>query len=198
MRLVHSKLGQRLLHLFKHVAWCCPAHTSGLPAPTVRLPCSNAYNMVVNKHGERLYRGLVETETSHLQKVGTAGLPYGCQGRADGAHHARWRCRWVAALCCRSPRGGSTLQAAMFPFTTFTLHTAMPSLQVAARIEAAQGEGFLRAIKSEWDSHNKSVHVGVGAEGLAWVLDWLAGLLAGALLCAGISQMLLELCPQPC
>lgn len=31
--------------------------------------------------------------------------------------------------------------------------------QVAARIEAAQGEGFLRAIKAEWESHNKSVQM---------------------------------------
>ncbi|EFN52532.1 hypothetical protein CHLNCDRAFT_138949 [Chlorella variabilis] len=58
----------------------------------------NAYNMVVNKYGERLYRGLVDTETAHLRKV-------------------------------------------------------------AARIEAAQGEGFLRAIKAEWESHNKSVQM---------------------------------------
>ena len=39
----------------------------------------------------------------------------------------------------------------------------LPPPQVAARIEAAQGEGFLRAIKAEWESHNKSVHVGAWA-----------------------------------
>jgi hypothetical protein len=30
---------------------------------------------------------------------------------------------------------------------------------VAARIEAAQGEGFLRALKAEWEAHNKSVQM---------------------------------------
>ena len=82
---------------------------------------------------------------------------------------------------------GSTLLAAMPPFQhsnapsfckPCALHTAMPYLQVAARIEAAQGEGFLRAIKSEWDSHNKSVHVGAGPEGwhgclIGWPGSWL-------------------------
>ena len=56
----------------------------------------NAYNMVVNKYGERLYTGLVETETTHLQ-------------------------------------------------------------QVASRVEAAQGESLLRALRAEWENHNKSV-----------------------------------------
>jgi hypothetical protein len=32
-------------------------------------------------------------------------------------------------------------------------------VQVAARIEAAQGEGFLRALRAEWEGHNKSVHM---------------------------------------
>jgi hypothetical protein len=36
---------------------------------------------------------------------------------------------------------------------------AYPLLQVAARIEAAQGEGFLRALKAEWEAHNKSVQM---------------------------------------
>ncbi|KAL4421065.1 hypothetical protein ABPG77_001360 [Micractinium sp. CCAP 211/92] len=58
----------------------------------------NAYNMVVNKYGDRLYRGLVETETRHLSEV-------------------------------------------------------------AGRIEAAQGDGFLRALKHEWENHNKSVQM---------------------------------------
>ncbi|PSC70166.1 cullin 3 [Micractinium conductrix] len=58
----------------------------------------NAYNMVVNKYGERLYNGLKDTETAHLHKV-------------------------------------------------------------AARIEAAQGEGFLRALRSEWELHNKAVQM---------------------------------------
>lgn len=46
---------------------------------------------------------------------------------------------------------------------TLTL-TSRPPLpiapcQVAARVEAAQGEGFLRAIKAEWEAHNKSVQM---------------------------------------
>ena len=46
---------------------------------------------------------------------------------------------------------------------------AMPAPpQVAARIEAAQGEGFLKALKAEWDSHNKSVQVGAGSAAAAW------------------------------
>ncbi len=36
-------------------------------APTTQR--RNAYNMVVNKYGDRLYRGLVETETRHLSEV---------------------------------------------------------------------------------------------------------------------------------
>ena len=43
-------------------------HTPNTPT-LVPPPRSNAYNMVVNKYGERLYRGLVETETSHLGVV---------------------------------------------------------------------------------------------------------------------------------
>lgn len=31
------------------------------------LCCRNAYNMVINKFGDRLYKGLVETITRHLQ-----------------------------------------------------------------------------------------------------------------------------------
>ena len=30
---------------------------------------------------------------------------------------------------------------------------------MAERIETAQGEGFLRALKSEWEAHNKSVQM---------------------------------------
>eukprot|EP00887_Chlorella_sp_A99_P000390 scaffold13.g390.t1 len=40
----------------------------------------NAYNMVVNKYGERLYRGLVETETKHL--LGIAEAVEACQGES--------------------------------------------------------------------------------------------------------------------
>jgi len=29
----------------------------------------NAYNMVINKFGDRLYNGLVETETAHLRTI---------------------------------------------------------------------------------------------------------------------------------
>ena len=42
-------------------------------------PNRNAYNMVVNKYGDRLYRGLVDTETQHLRRVG--GWLRGCVGQ---------------------------------------------------------------------------------------------------------------------
>ncbi|BDA49097.1 Cullin-3 [Coccomyxa sp. Obi] len=58
----------------------------------------NAYNMVINKFGDRLYNGLVETETAHLR-------------------------------------------------------------QIAAKVEAAQGEGFLRELKLRWEHHNKSMQM---------------------------------------
>ena len=54
--------------------------------------------MVINKFGDRLYNGLVETITRHLEGV-------------------------------------------------------------AARIEAAQGDGFLRELKLRWDNHNKSMQM---------------------------------------
>ena len=60
--------------------------------------CRNAYNMVINKFGDRLYNGLVETETAHLR-------------------------------------------------------------QIAAKVEAAQGEGFLRELKLRWEHHNKSMQM---------------------------------------
>lgn len=31
--------------------------------------------------------------------------------------------------------------------------------QVAGRVEAAQGDGFLRALKAEWENHNKSLQM---------------------------------------
>lgn len=58
----------------------------------------NAYNMVINKFGDRLYNGLVETETAHLR-------------------------------------------------------------QIAAKVEAAQGEGFLKELKLRWEHHNKSMQM---------------------------------------
>ena len=58
----------------------------------------NAYNMVINKFGDRLYNGLVQTQTEHLRAV-------------------------------------------------------------AAKIEAAQGETFLRELKLRWDHHNKSMQM---------------------------------------
>lgn len=36
--------------------------------------CRNAYNMVINKFGDRLYKGLVDTNTLHLRvsaRIGT-------------------------------------------------------------------------------------------------------------------------------
>ena len=181
-------------------------NTSGLPAPTVPPPCSNAYNMVVNKHGERLYRGLVETETSHLQKVGTAGLPCGWQGRRDGAHHARERCGCAAALCCRSARGRQHIAGGNATIPALQCSVLLQTLRPPHRHALPAGSGPDRggAGRGLPASHQ----VGVGqpqqerargcwARGVARVLDWLAGLLAGALLCTGISQMLLELSTQP-
>lgn len=54
--------------------------------------------MVINKFGDRLYNGLVQTQTEHLRVV-------------------------------------------------------------AAKIEAAQGESFLRELKLRWDHHNKSMQM---------------------------------------
>ena len=54
--------------------------------------------MVINKFGDRLYNGLVQTQTEHLR-------------------------------------------------------------QVAAKVEAAQGETFLRELKLRWDHHNKSMQM---------------------------------------
>ena len=55
------------------------AHWTSSPPPQVktyvlthtRQNNRNAYNMVVNKHGEMLYQGLVRTSTAHLQDVAT-------------------------------------------------------------------------------------------------------------------------------
>ena len=60
--------------------------------------CRNAYNMVINKFGDKLYNGLVQTQMEHLKLV-------------------------------------------------------------AAKIEAAQGETFLRELKLRWDHHNKSMQM---------------------------------------
>ena len=65
---------------------------------TLQHLCRNAYNMVINKFGDRLYNGLVQTQTEHLRLV-------------------------------------------------------------AAKIEAAQGETFLRELKLRWDHHNKSMQM---------------------------------------
>ena len=64
----------------------------------VRAVRRNAYNMVINKFGDRLYNGLVETITGHLRGV-------------------------------------------------------------ASSVEAAQGEGFLRELKTRWEHHNKSMQM---------------------------------------
>jgi hypothetical protein len=58
----------------------------------------NAYNMVINKFGDRLYNGLIETETAHLREI-------------------------------------------------------------AAKVDAAQGEGFLKELKLRWEHHIKSMHM---------------------------------------
>lgn len=54
--------------------------------------------MVINKFGDRLYNGLIETETAHLREI-------------------------------------------------------------AAKVEAAQGEGFLKELKLRWEHHTKSMHM---------------------------------------
>ncbi|KAK9804506.1 hypothetical protein WJX73_000815 [Symbiochloris irregularis] len=58
----------------------------------------NAYNMVINKFGDRLYSGLVDTITRHLESI-------------------------------------------------------------AQRVEATQGDGFLRELKLRWTNHNKSMQM---------------------------------------
>lgn len=60
--------------------------------------CRNAYNMVINKFGDRLYGGLVETITRHLESI-------------------------------------------------------------AQKVEATQGDGFLRELKLRWNNHNKSMQM---------------------------------------
>ena len=85
---------QVLLPRFDHE---CFLSTSCLTSRKV-MSHRNAYNMVINKFGDRLYNGLVETITRHL--------------------------------------GG-----------------------IAQRIEAAQGDGFLRELKTRWDNHNKSMQM---------------------------------------
>ena len=40
-----------------------------LKGVTHLLDIRNAYNMVINKFGDRLYSGLVETETAHLRGI---------------------------------------------------------------------------------------------------------------------------------
>lgn len=93
---------------------CCPRHplppqphaAQALAASTRTHPRSNAYNMVVNKHGERLYRGLVETETAHLHKVGSASWA-GRRRYLSGPE-------WAGAQLFNSTRlGGGLLLGAM-------------------------------------------------------------------------------------
>ena len=65
--------------------------------------------MVVNKYGERLYRGLVDTETAHLHKVrppgsvlragsggGSCCTERGCSAKGGG-HEGRHDCSWLPA-----------------------------------------------------------------------------------------------------
>lgn len=82
------------------MSWCRARRSWWLPETyhVSLLRRRNAYNMVINKFGDRLYNGLVQTQTEHLRVV-------------------------------------------------------------AAKIEAAQGETFLRELKLRWDHHNKSMQM---------------------------------------
>ena len=82
------------------MSWCKARRSWWLPETyhVSLLRRRNAYNMVINKFGDRLYNGLVQTQTEHLRVV-------------------------------------------------------------AAKIEAAQGETFLRELKLRWDHHNKSMQM---------------------------------------
>jgi cullin 3 len=41
--------------------------------------CRNAYNMVINKFGDRLYKGLVDTISRHLRvRIYSIGMANGC------------------------------------------------------------------------------------------------------------------------
>lgn len=70
--------------------------TDPVPRPVLRPYCRrNAYNMVVNKFGDRLYKGVVETETEHLKRIaakvtGPADCPVQCLSGAS--------CRTVVGL----------------------------------------------------------------------------------------------------
>jgi hypothetical protein len=69
--------------------------------------CSNAYNMVVNKYGERLYRGLVDTEMDHLVKV-TAASAQLAAGPLVTCSSAAWAysASVHTALAAEQPCGG--------------------------------------------------------------------------------------------
>ena len=71
---------------------------SGLVAILRSALCRNAYNMVINKFGERLYMGLENVIEQHLSTI-------------------------------------------------------------ARKIDAAQGESFLRELKLRWEHHNKSMQM---------------------------------------
>ena len=94
--------------------------------------------MVINKFGDRLYNGLVQTQTEHLRAV-------------------------------------------------------------AAKIESAQGESFLRELKLRWDHHNKSMQmirdilmVRPAYNSLALETCWLTGVPIGSSGCLTTAWQSLE------
>lgn len=72
-----------------------------------------------------------------------------------------WVGGWVTRLALVRPRA---LPVVCKAGVSWGLRAAPPPPppgwpQVAGRIEGAQGEGFLRALKAEWEAHNKSVQM---------------------------------------
>jgi hypothetical protein len=49
--------------------WSCHCGVLTMLSLCLSLPCRNAYNMVLHKHGDRLYNGLITCLTRHLTEV---------------------------------------------------------------------------------------------------------------------------------
>jgi hypothetical protein len=96
--------------------------------------------MVINKFGDRLYKGLVDTITRHL-RVSLSIMAWPCPMRTTTLLLTGG---WGLLDSCQS------------------YHRAFcPNwLQdIAALVEDAQGDKFLRELKLRWDNHNKSMHM---------------------------------------
>ena len=94
--------------------------------------------MVINKFGDRLYKGLVDTITRHLRA-------------SQKLWHERVRCT-LRLFSCRwlSNAGSGVIIDPLAP------HCVQ---DIAALVEDAQGDKFLRELKLRWDNHNKSMHM---------------------------------------